>query len=128
MHDEELAARRVGHHAARHRQHAARVLERVGKAVLAELARDRVARSAHAGAGRVAALDHEAGNHAVEDQPVVKALLDQVHEVGDRIGRDFGEQLGLNHIAVVHFDGHNGVHAGILLVYDGFSFLTTVYL
>ena len=56
----------------------------------------RVAGAAHAGASGVAALNHEAGDDAVEDQAVVEALFDQVDEVLDGIGRDVRVQLGLD--------------------------------
>ena len=72
VHDEKLAAGGVRIHGAGHGQHAAGVLEVVLEAVARELALDAVARAAHAGAGRVAALDHEAGDDAVEDHAVVK--------------------------------------------------------
>ena len=89
----------------------------VDEAVLRELALDGIARAAHAGALGVAALDHEARDHPVEDQAVVEALLDQVHEVRHGIGRDLGVQLRLDDAAVFHFDGDDGVgHVVILLV------------
>jgi len=55
-----------------------------------------VARAAGATTLRAAALDHEIGDHAVEDQAVIEAALDQVHEVGDRQRRLVGEQLDLD--------------------------------
>ena len=76
VHDEELAARRIGHHGACHGEDAAIMLEVVlAEAVVLELALDPVARAAHAGALGVAALDHEAGDDPVEDEPVVEALV-----------------------------------------------------
>ena len=55
--------------------------------VCSELALDVPARAAGAVAQRAAALDHKAGNHAVEGQAVVKALADQLLEIltGDRL-------------------------------------------
>ena len=52
----------------------------------------------------VAALDHEAGDDPVEDQAVIEAVLHQSDEVGHGVGRDFGIQLRLDHVAVFHFE------------------------
>lgn len=43
--------------------------------------------AASAGAGRIAALDHEVGNDAVEDGAVVVAAADERREVVARLGR-----------------------------------------
>src|SRR5829696_7400597 len=98
-HDEELAA--VGVRAAvGHRERAADDL------VVVDLVLELVAGGAGAGALRAAALDHEVADHAVEDQPVVVAVLRELHEVVDGLGCVLGEQLQLN-LAVV------GVHGGL---------------
>ena len=81
------------------------IIEPVG----AELTLDAVAGAAHAGAFRVAALDHEAGDHAVEDGAVIKALLNEGNKVVDRVGRDGGVQLCFDDAAVLHFNGNNGI-------------------
>ena len=75
VHDEELAARGVGRLGTRHGENAALVLQVVLDAVEHELALDAVAGAAHAGALGAAALNHEAGNDAVEDQTVIKAVI-----------------------------------------------------
>ncbi len=49
--------------------------------------------AAHAGAGRIAALRHEAGDHAVEDHPVVEAFAGQRGNAFDMAGREIGAQL-----------------------------------
>ena len=71
--DEELAVGAVRIVRARHRGDAADVR------LAAELGRQiGLVGAAHAGAGRVAALRHEAVDHAVEDDAVVKAFLGQL--------------------------------------------------
>ena len=82
-HDEELAAGAVGRHRARHGQHAQRMLEVVLVTVGGKFAVDLIARAAHAVALRAAALDHEAGDDAVENKAVVKAGVCQLDEVVD---------------------------------------------
>ena len=116
MHDEELAAGAVGHHGARHTQDAALVLQLVFEAVAGELALDGIARAAHAGALGVAALDHEAGDDAVEDHAVIKALFDQGDEVVDGVGGDLRIELGADDAAVIHLNGDDGVHMDYLLI------------
>ncbi|KAG1438240.1 hypothetical protein G6F57_019936 [Rhizopus arrhizus] len=87
--DEELAA--VGVRAGvGHRQRADLVLH----AVL--LVFELVARATGATTLRAAALDHEVGDHAVEDQAVIETVRDQVHEVGHGQRRLVGEQLDLD--------------------------------
>ena len=56
------------------------------EAVAGELPFDGVARAAHAVSVGTSALDHKAGDHPVENQPVVKALLYQMNEIIHRIG------------------------------------------
>ena len=53
-------------------------------------------------AGRVAALDHKAGDDAVEGQAVIKALIDQFQKVfaGDRCCGSI--QFNVNSFAVLH--------------------------
>jgi hypothetical protein len=85
--DEELAVRTVGVLRARHRTHAAdmrlavELLRQVGQLA-----------AAHAGAGRIAALRHEAGDDAVEHDPVVKALAGQLGDALDVQRRQVGAQ------------------------------------
>ena len=52
-----------------------------------------VARAAGAGAGGVAALDHEAGDHAVEDHAVVEAFRGEEDEAVDMLGGLLGVEL-----------------------------------
>src|SRR4051794_33201363 len=73
-HDEELARRRARRLVARlgHRHHAVRVL-----GARRRLVDRRVAGAARSGAGRVAALDDEPRDDAVEDRAVIEAALGQ---------------------------------------------------
>ena len=48
--------------------------------------------AAHAAAGRIAALRHEAVDHPVEDDVVVKALLGQLRDARDMAGGEIGAQ------------------------------------
>ena len=86
MHDEELAAGAVGVHGACHADHAAGVLERIVHAVCSKLALDVPAGAAGAVAQRAAALDHKAGDHAVEGQAVVKPSLTSFLKFSQVIG------------------------------------------
>src|SRR3546814_6626746 len=60
-------------------------------------------RSAHAAAGRIAALRHEAGDDAVEDHAVVKAVAGKLLDPLDMAGRQIGAQSD-NDIAAVQRD------------------------
>ena len=85
--DEELAVGRVGVGRARHRAHAADVR------LLAEFGLEiRLLGAAHAGAGGIAALRHEAGDDAMEDDAVVKALARQLLDPLDVTGGEIGAQ------------------------------------
>ena len=70
--------------------------------------------AAHAGAGRVAALGHEAVDHAVEDDIVVKALLRQLPDPRDVAGREIGAQPDDDVAAAVE-----GEDEGVLIVGHG---------
>jgi hypothetical protein len=87
--DEELRAVcvRAG---VRHRERAA------GDAVLVELVLELVTRPARAGAGRIASLDHEVGDHAVEDHALVEPVAGKLQEVLDRLRRVVGVELDLD--------------------------------
>ena len=102
MHDEELRTGGIRHHGAGHGQHAGRVLQIVGEAILAEFPFDTVAGASRAGALGASALDHETADDAVEDQPVIKSFFDQADEIVHGIRRDIGIKLGFHHIAVFH--------------------------
>src|SRR4051812_19312080 len=41
----------------------------------------------------IAALDHEVGNHAMEQGLVIKTLFRQLDEILDVVGRDLGKEL-----------------------------------
>ena len=90
------------------------MLEGIDHAVGAELALDGEAGAAHAGRIRVAALNHKAGNDAMEAQAVVKAVLHELDKGRHGVGRRFGIQLDLHHIAVFHLNGHNRIHVDFL--------------
>ena len=116
VHDEELAAGGVGSHGAGHGQHAAVMLEVILEVIGGELTLDGVAGAAGAGALGAAALDHKAGDDAVEGQTVVVTLLNQGDKVVDGVWGDFGVQLGLDGAGLgaevgLHFDfeGDNGI-------------------
>jgi hypothetical protein len=87
VHEEELRAGGVGVAGAGHGEHAALVA--AGVELLLEL----VARAAGAGAGGVAALDHEAGDDAVEDDALVVPVARQEHEAVDVLRRVLRVQL-----------------------------------
>ena len=80
--------------------------------VVVRLVLELVAGAAHAGAGRVAALDHEVRDHAVEDHAVVEAVLRQLDEVRDRLRGVGVEELELEN-ALVRGDD-SGAHGAIL--------------
>lgn len=83
--DEELAVGGIGIGGAGHRADAAdmRSLGEFGFQV-------RLARSARAAAGRIAALGHEARDHPVEGRAVVEALGGQLLDPGDMTRREIG--------------------------------------
>ena len=45
----------------------------------------------------------------MEDQPVVKALVDEGDEVANALRRDLGVKLGFDNAAVFHFDGNDRI-------------------
>jgi len=110
VHDEELAAGGVGHHGAGHGQNAALVENGVIKAVCLELTADGVLGAAHAVAQRVAALDHEAGDNAMENETIVKALGNEGDKVVDGIWSKLGIELSLHDAAIFHFKSNNRIH------------------
>ena len=72
--------------------------------------------AAHAAAGRIAALRHEAGDDAVEDDPVVKAFVGQLPDPRDMLRREIGAQPDDDVAAgvevedeMVGFVGHGGL-------------------
>ena len=77
--------------------------------VLGKFALDIVARAAHAGSVRTAALNHKAVDDAVEDQSVIVAFLDQADKIVYRIWCDLRIELCLHDIAIFHLDSNDWV-------------------
>ena len=77
VHDKELRTGRVGSHRSGHGENASLVLDGVVHTVKEELTLDMIAGTTGAGAKRAAALNHKAGDHAVEDLAVIEFLIDQ---------------------------------------------------
>ena len=71
-----------------------------------------VGMAAHAGAGRIAALRHEAGNDAMEHHAIVKALLRIFDDAGDMAGRKVWTQLDDDIAAAVEGKGQGVVGHG----------------
>ena len=86
-----------------------RMLQIVLHAILGEFSFDAVARAAHSGTFRIAALDHEASDHSVEDQTVIEMAADQAEKIVDGNGSDIGIKLRPDHVSVFHGDGNNGI-------------------
>jgi len=64
----------------------------------------------HAGA-KAAALDHEAGDHAMENGVGIKAVIHILQEVGDGVGSLVGEELDQD-VARGRFQQHGGIGHG----------------
>jgi hypothetical protein len=64
--------------------------------VVVELVLELVARAAGADTLRTAALDHEVGDHAMEDEPVVEPVARELREVRDRLRGLVGKELDLD--------------------------------
>src|SRR5579863_2009459 len=80
---------------ARHRKRTAQML--LGRA---DFSGNVVAGTAHAVALRVAALHHETGLDAMEREVVVEAVLGELLEVGDSLGRDRGVEFDYDNAAI----------------------------
>ena len=63
--------------------------------------------TAHAGAFRITALNHETFDDAVEGQSVIEALFDLLLEVGCRNRGIFLIQFNLDDAAIVHFNNNH---------------------
>jgi LysR family glycine cleavage system transcriptional activator len=77
--------------------------------------------AAHAGAGRIAALRHEAGDDAVEDDAVIEAFAGEALDLIDMVGCEVGPQRDDD---VAAFKGHDKRVFGIgghLLLLSGIS-------
>ena len=79
-------------------------------AVGSKLALDVPAGAAGAVAQRAAALDHKAGDDAVERQAVVKALADQLLEIFTGDGSGFLVQLNVDDAAVFHSNANHSCY------------------
>lgn len=112
MHNEELGARRIGMGGTGHGDDTAGMTQRVVKPVAGKLTPDGIAGTADAGTHRIAALDHEARDDTVEDEPIIKAGLGQRGKILHRIGGVVFIQLDFDHAALFHFNGCN--HAVLL--------------
>src|SRR3546814_2278128 len=107
--DEELRAVGVGPGIG-HGHGAERVL------ALHRLVGEAVAGAAPAGALGVAALDDEAGDHAVEGEPVVEAVAGVAHDVVDLVRRQARSEP---HDDVALVGGDGGVEAGVGVDLEG---------
>lgn len=105
--DEELGSGGVRVGSAGHGENAAGVAEGVVNAVGLELSLYVPAGAAHSGALRVAALNHESLDDAVEDESVVKAALDKLFKVLTADGGVLGAKLQGDLLAVFHFDDYH---------------------
>ena len=93
------------------------MLEVVFKAVNSEFTLYAVARTAGAGTVGVAALDHEAGNDAVEGKTVIEAFSCKAYKIAYGLRCDVGIELELDDAAVFHLDGCDDlVHIFSLLI------------
>ncbi|MNL77320.1 hypothetical protein D3C87_2034690 [compost metagenome] len=77
----------------------------VCESVRGEFTCNAISWTAHTGAFGVTALNHKAGNHAMENRPVVEALLNQGDKVVYGVGSNFGIELGFDNTAVIHLNG-----------------------
>lgn len=106
VHDEELAAGRVWTGGTGHGENAAGVLDVVLRETVGfEFAVNGIAGAAGSVAFRVAALNHEARNDAVENQAVIKAFVGELFEVFDGFRRFVRIELALDDVAIFHGDG-----------------------
>lgn len=117
--DEELRATGVASGVG-HREHAAVV----ALARRRGLAFDRVAWTARPVAPRAAALDHEIGDHPVEGQAVVEAVLGQIDEVGHGARGLVGVEFRL-HVALLGGNDRVGFHGVVSLSVYGFVYSVT---
>lgn len=109
-HNEELASGGVGGHGAGHGEDAGGVGDVIlREAVGGKFTVDFIAGAASAVALGAAALDHEAGDHPVESQAVIEALVGQGDEVMDGVGRFVREQFGGHSPPVLHGDECNWI-------------------
>ena len=92
------------------------MLEVVFHAVGGKFTLDAVAGAAHAGALGAAALDHEAGDAAVEDQSVIEAAVGQRNKVAHALRSDLRVELALHHAAVFQSNGKGGIRHTLRLL------------
>ena len=113
MDDEELGAGAVGVLGAGHGDGASGVAEGVVDAVLGKLALDFCIGAAGAVAQRIAALDHEAFNDAVEGQAVVEAGFGKGDEVCNADGGGTAVQLKGDAAVVFYLDDGGAAFNGL---------------
>lgn len=94
--NEELAACAVRILGPRHRNHPSFMREIIFDAVTFKFAFDRIIRSARANTIGIAALNHKAFNNPMENQAIVKALVDQIDEISASVRRIFVVQFKLD--------------------------------
>ena len=98
------------------------MLQIVSYAVSSELTLDAVAGTTTSGAVRTSALDHETADDTVEDQTIVKMLVDQTDKIVNGFGCNFGIKLTFDHTAILHSNSNNRI-----LCHNNFlSFLTEI--
>jgi hypothetical protein len=102
--DKKLAAARIRHTGVGHGEDAGavRMLDR-------QFVGDVVTGPARAGAGRVAALDHESFDDTMKDRAVVESFLRKEYKVIDGLGRFAGQQLDLE-------TAEAGIESGIVFL------------
>ena len=94
------------------------VLQRILEAVHVELTLDIIAGASHSGSVRASALDHETADNAVEDQSVIKALVNQAQEIIYRVGSDLRIKFRLHYTAILHGDGYDWILCHIHVSFD----------
>ena len=109
VHDEELAACRIGMHGSCHGQNTLGMLQIVGHAVGCKLTLDAVAGATTSGAVRTSTLDHETADHTVEDQTVIEMLVDQADKIVNGFWCNFRIKLAFDHTAILHGNSNNRI-------------------
>ena len=109
MHNEELGAGGIRIHGSCHGEHPFGMLQRVLHAVLSKFSLDAVAGAAHAGAFRTAALNHKALDNPMENQAVIKFLMDKTDKIVDGNGCCLRIKLQTDDISAFHCNGDNRI-------------------
>ena len=108
-HDKELTSGGIGHHAARHAQHAVSMLQGILHAVGRKLALDAVPRPPDPDPFGISSLDHKAGDDAVKGQPVIEAAVGQSGKIPDGLRRVLRIELAFHFASVTHPDGKHRI-------------------